>query len=153
MAGRMTATATRRLLPLAAAAALVLPGCGSSPGASKDDPASAAPAGAVLAGSVVVKPEGDLKRNVEAAGRRITGGQPVGPALQGVVDKALSSEGLTYAKDVKPWLGKQIGFFVTSSGRHIAAAAVLDATDTGKAQAALDKVHRRHHATDHSYRG
>jgi Protein of unknown function (DUF3352) len=141
----------RRLLLLALALiALVAAGCGSSGGSSGSggtDPASIAPRGAILYGSVVVRPTGNLKTSVEAAGKKVLAGREVGPAIQALLDKALGSGHLNYSADVRPWLGKHIGFFLSSFTGSPAGAAIIETTDGSKAKATVDKSAKASHET------
>jgi uncharacterized protein DUF3352 len=134
----------RRLLPLVmlALAGLALAACGSSSaGSGTTDPASAAPADSLVYGSVVVRPKGDLKSSVDAAARKLTDGQDAGRQIQRALDKGLASEDLSYAKDIKPWLGEHAGFFVTSiSGSSASGAALIDSKNDDKAKSAIAKA-------------
>ena len=134
----------RRLLPLPilAAAALVLPACGSSgSGSGSTDPATAAPASALVYANVAIRPKGDLKRSVDAAGRKILNGADPGRKIQQGLDQQLSKAHMSYAEDVRPWLGERAAFFMTSiSGGSASGAAIIDSKDDGKAKSTLDKA-------------
>ncbi|HEY3434737.1 MAG TPA: hypothetical protein VGK41_03710, partial [Solirubrobacterales bacterium] len=67
-----------RLVPfllLAALAALVVVGCGSSDDGDSGgtDPAAVAPAGAPVFINVTIRPEGEAKANIEALAQKIAG--------------------------------------------------------------------------------
>lgn len=148
----------RRILTiLLALTALVVAGCGSSSsgGSGGTDPASIAPRGAIVYGSVVVRPTGNLKTSIEQAGKKILAGRELGPAVQSLLDKAFKSGHLNYASDVKPWLGKHVGFFLSSLTGSPAGAAIIETTDGAKAKAAVEKAEKADHAklTSQTYSG
>jgi hypothetical protein len=58
-----------------------------------------------------------------------------------VADSVLSSTGLKYDTDVKPWLGTQIGFFVEIAHKSASGALLLTSTDDARAGAALGAIH------------
>jgi hypothetical protein len=101
----------------AAAVALPVAGCGSAgssaggdPGA---DPAAFVPASAPAYVEAQVQPDGELGANAKAvAGRILRTGDP-GAKIIGLIDHGLEAQGITYAKDVEPWLGKRAGIAVT----------------------------------------
>ncbi len=111
----LTHRPARRLLAFAATAtALVaLTSCGSSPSGTNASPATVVPASAPLYLDAVVQPEGNLKTDALAAGRRLT--QRSNPfagllkLLQGPTGKAPD-----YQSEVKPWLGTNGGVFLSS---------------------------------------
>jgi uncharacterized protein DUF3352 len=101
------------LLPALVALALTiaLVGCGSS-SSPPLDPASVVPVSAPLYVSATVQPSGSLKSSTTASTRKLThSGEPFSSLL-----KLLSPSGrqLSYAREVKPWLGARAGAFVTS---------------------------------------
>jgi hypothetical protein len=128
---------------LALAGLAVLAGCGSSSGGdSGADPASVVPGSAPLYASVLVKPEGDQKTQVDAVLRKVLRTDDPGTKIEKLFDDATRKDGVTYEKDVKPWLGKRVGVFLSSlrnSGHDADFGVVLPAADTG---AALDSIRK-----------
>jgi uncharacterized protein DUF3352 len=140
---------------LAVCAALAAVGCGqSSPrGSAGGDPASVVPASTPLYGEAVVKPDGDQKAKLDSLLRRILRTDDPGAKIEKAFDDATRKDGVTYANDVKPWLGKRVGAFLSgvTRGGKPQGAAVVATSDTGKALDALRKGEKvRSHKT---YRG
>jgi hypothetical protein len=99
------------------AAAGLAAGCGSSsPGGADADPAAAVPASAPLYLELVVQPEGQVREDALAAGRKILGGGDPAAKLAEAFDAMLRDEGVSFARDVAPWLGKRVGLAVTGQG-------------------------------------
>jgi hypothetical protein len=122
---------------------LVLGACGGSSASGGAEPAGAVPAGASLYVEGVVRPEGSQKEDVlDAAGKILRTDDPE-RRLHELVDQGLKESGsgdATYDKDIAPWLGKKAGVWVTGLNRAKPGYVVLvAATDTDKAQAAIDK--------------
>jgi hypothetical protein len=142
---------TQTLLPRARAGlalaglatGLVAAGCGSSStgGNSNADPASITPASAPLYASLVVRPEGDQKTELEAVLKKVMRTDDPGAKITKLFDDSAKKSGVTYEKDVKPWLGKRAGVFLTSitSSGDSDYAVVLPTSDQGKALDALRK--------------
>jgi hypothetical protein len=140
---------------LAVCAALAAVGCGqSSPGGNAGgDPAGVVPASAPLYGEAVVKPDGDQKAKLESLLRRILRTDDPGAKIEKAFNDATRKDGVTYAKDVEPWLGKRVGAFLSGviRGGKPQGAVVAATSDTGKALDALRKGEKvRSHKT---YRG
>jgi hypothetical protein len=146
----------RSLAALVAAAAVALPiaGCGSSSSASGGDagadPAAYLPASSPVYVEAQVQPEGDLKASTEAVAKKILRtGDPGGKLVQ-LLDKGLSDDQATYAKDVEPWLGKRIGLGITTlAGGHPEVAAAIASKDD---DAAKTFVEARKGAEERKYR-
>lgn len=105
---------SRLVALLALLAALVAAGCGGSGTTSTGtgpDPATVAPAGAALYGQATVRPSGDMKAGVLAAARKVLRVQDPGTALSRLLDSGPSG-GVSFSRDVKPWLGQRIGAFL-----------------------------------------
>jgi hypothetical protein len=140
---------------LAVCAALAAVGCGQSSagGNAAGDPAGVVPASAPLYGEAVVQPDGDQKAKLESLLRRILRTDDPGAKIERTFDDATRKDGVTYAKDVKPWLGKRVGAFLSGviRGGKPQGAVVAATSDTGKALDALRKGEKvRSHKT---YRG
>ena len=152
-----------RLCVLLAIAAVPLAGCGSTgttsssgPGA---DPARLVPSTTPLYVEAVVRPDGSLRDGATAALGKLLGTSDPWAKVTALLDRSSGSNDVTW-EDLKPWLGKRVGVFLTSIGSaHTQGAVIADTTDTGKAQAALGQIVRRSAARNHgspagqSYRG
>jgi hypothetical protein len=144
-----------RLCLLLALAALPLAGCGSSgssgSGGSGADPAKLVPAGAPIYLEAVVRPDGSVRDGANDALKKLLHTDDPGAKITGLLDKAAASDGVSW-EDLKPWLGQRFGVFLTSLAQgKVQGALIADTTDTGKAQATLDKIAAgnasRHHTT------
>ena len=141
----------RRALPVAAAlmagAGLVAAGCGSSAGGAADgDPAGAVPASAPLYAEVVVSPSGAQREDLLAAGRKILRTNDPAGELVAWLNGALRKEGLSFERDVAPWLGERVGVALTSAdvgaatrGPGPAFVLVAQSRDDGAARDALGR--------------
>jgi hypothetical protein len=144
---------------LALLALVVLAGCGSSSsssGSNGADPAKLAPAQAPIYLDAVVRPDGKLGDDANAALKKLLQTNDPGSKLVGLVDKALTKEGLTWDHDIKPWLGQRVGVFISSfdSNKKPIGAGIFDTTDTGKAKSTLDKIVGKGGATSkQTYKG
>lgn len=110
---------SRLLALLTLLAALIVAGCGSSEstatgGSSGPDPATLAPADALLYGEVVVRPQGDMRDDVAAAARKVSRLDDPGAALVRLLDRGFreSNEDVTYERDFEPWLGERAAGFL-----------------------------------------
>ena len=126
----------------ALALTLTLAGCFGSGGSSSSgglpgsDPASVLPASTLAYAQAVVRPTGSLASDIDAASKRLLGIADPGQQLDALIDK--SAHGLSYEKDIRPWLGARVGFALLNAGKGgTGYAAVIDQTDTAKAQAAV----------------
>jgi hypothetical protein len=114
--------------------ALSLAACG---GGGKDaDPAQAVPSSAPFYAQVTVRPDGQLKTDAEAGLKKILGTTDPSAQIEKLVKSSNTGPGaVDYKKDIEPWLGSRVGFFLTSfSGTTPQGAAVLASKDNGKAQ-------------------
>ena len=131
------------LLILALLAVLALSACGSSDDGQSagPDPATMAPADAALYFEAVVRPEGSQRDDLLSALGKLLNSDDPGAMIRQAVDDGLSQEGFSYADDVEPWLGQQIGAFVTDFSSSSAEGALIVAvTDSGKAEAAVGRL-------------
>ena len=149
-------------IALALVAALVLAACGedsdSGSGDLGADPATLVPADAPIYLEAVVKPEGDLRSNVESALSKLLGTDDPGAMITDAIDSELSSEDAGVSWDeVDAWLGSRVGGFVTDfSAEQGSGAAVIAVTDADAAQATLDKLEAAddsEESTDAEYEG
>ncbi|QEC48596.1 DUF3352 domain-containing protein [Baekduia soli] len=151
----------RSLAALATIAAVAVPvaGCGSSSTSSSGgnagaDPASALPATAPFYLEAQLRPQGDLKANVESVAKRILATDDPSSKIVSTLDQALSKKGSHYRTDIQPWLGNRAGLAVTamgSGGAKADVAAVIASKDDDKAKAFVAK--QQQGAAKAQYRG
>jgi hypothetical protein len=137
---------SRRLrLPLVLAAvavvvvvgALVASGAFSSAGAGGDPVDVVPPTAAVYAG-LDLHPGGDSGRSVRHVLGRVAGNDDdPGPQLRSLADAVLGRVGLSYTRDIAPWVGSKVGVFVTRFGPRFQGAIVASAADAGRARSTL----------------
>ncbi|MDX6664201.1 MAG: hypothetical protein QOG68_407, partial [Solirubrobacteraceae bacterium] len=151
-----------RLSVLLAVAVLPLAGCGSSgsggssgPGA---DPAKVAPSTAPIYFEATVRPDGSLGSGVKDALKKLLRTDDPGKKITALLDKSAAKDGVNW-DEIKQWLGKRVGGFLTSfgSGKTVGAL-IASTTDTGKAKATLDKIAahqsgRGTHLSKQTYKG
>ena len=145
-------------LPCLLLVALLLAACGGAPGAGgAADPAKAVPAGTAIYLEGVVRPEGDQRADVLDAARKVLRTPDPEAKLHQLIDEGLKQSdnpGVSYEKDIAPWLGQKAGVWISGVNRAKPGYAVLVATkDTDKAQAALDKGTKGQPSTQRSYHG
>jgi hypothetical protein len=147
----------RLVLPVVAVlAALAFAGCGG--GSDSTDPASLAPADTPLYFQVLLRPQGQLKSDVETLASTISGfSDPTGELID-LLDRSMNEEPnlsgrrLSFAKDIEPWLGQRAGVFLESLSGEPPTAVVIQTTDTDAAQAFVDHG-RQQGDKDRGYRG
>ena len=123
----------------AALLALVVAACGAS-GDENASPASVVPAGAPIYLEATVRPEGDLRADFDATAGKVLRTQNPSAQIRRMVDEVLREDEVSYAKDIKPWLGRRAGVFLTDfSGEDAQGALVLSTSDTEAALEALQK--------------
>ncbi len=152
---------TTRLLVLTlvlALSAAIAAGCGSSSGSGgADDPAALVPAGAPLYLEGVVRPDGQVRSDLEGALKKILRTDDPGAKIQQLIDDSGKSDDVTFKDDVEPWLGDRVGFAITAlhNGQNADYAAVIDSKDDGKAEKLLAKqkgtVKRSYNGTDYRF--
>jgi len=98
---------------VAALCAVFLAACGST-GDPDAQPASIVPASAPVYFEVTVRPEGDVRADVEAAARKIFRQEEPVAELRRLINQALAEDKVTLEKDIEPWLGRRIGFVVSN---------------------------------------
>jgi hypothetical protein len=145
-------------LPCLLLIAVLLAACGGAPGAGGHaDPAKAVPAGAAIYVEGVLRPEGSQRADVLDAAGKVLRTQDPAAKLHRLIDQGLaqsSDPGLSYEKDIAPWLGQRAGVWVSGVDRAKPGYVVIVATkDTDKAQAALDKGAKDQETTQRSYHG
>jgi hypothetical protein len=139
--------------------AAVTAGCGSSSSGSggNADPAAAVPAAAPIYVEATVHPDGKLGADVTAVLKKVMRTDDPAGKLKGLIDKSGKRDGVTYDKDIAPWLGDRVGVAVTAlSGSNPAYVVIAGSKDDGKARAALKKgrtaaIKRTYKGVDYSY--
>jgi Protein of unknown function (DUF3352) len=151
-----TPSLSPRRLAVLAAAALAIPvaGCGSSDsssGGGATDPAKAIPVSAPFYLEATVRPTGKQRTDLEAALSKILRTSDPGAKITQLIDKS-ASNGQTFEKDVKPWLGDKAAVAVTglTAGKPDWAV-VINSTDDAKASKALSN--EPGYSTKRSYEG
>jgi hypothetical protein len=136
----------RLTLVLAAVAVVVVVGALLATGAfsrsgSGGDPADVVPPTAAVYAAVDVHPTGDAGESVRHVLGRVAGNDTdPGPQLRSLADAALGRVGLSYTRDVAPWVGSKVGVFVTRFGPGFQGAVVASAADTGRARSTLART-------------
>jgi Protein of unknown function (DUF3352) len=132
---------------------VVAAGCGSD-SSSSSSPASLVPAGTLVYAEATLNPDEDQQAAIDSLISKFPGKGSAGERIRGLLDKAFSDSdtGLSYSKDIEPWLGDTAGFFVSSfpTGTDVSTAAIVATDDEGKANDAIDKAKG---GKDASYRG
>jgi hypothetical protein len=139
-------------------AALVV-ACGSGAAGGDADPATAVPADAMVYADVVVRPTGDVRDGaLDALGKVLATDDPSGKVSE-LLDRAFADEGgqLDYSKDIKPWLGDHVGFWLSSrldsEGDDPSGSAIIATTDPDAALDAFHKASTGTELTSRSYSG
>ena len=140
-----------KLLRLALAAAvlaisLFVAACGSSDSDDSadagPDPITLAPADVPFYAQMVVRPEGDLKDDLNSAVGKLTGDDDPGAQIIDEINSSLAEDtDLTYEDDIEPWLGSRAGVFVSGfqfDTEEPDVALVVATTDTDAAQGFVD---------------
>jgi hypothetical protein len=134
----------------------VATGCGNG-GSSASGAASLAPAGAVVYGEATLDPSDDQQAAIDALIDKFPGEGSAGERIRGLLEKAFSESdtGLSYAKDIEPWLGDRAGFFVASltPGADPSAALLVATDDEDKAADAIEKAAKANDGKATSYKG
>ncbi len=98
------------LLVLAALAAVVVAGCGSSD-SSSSDPASFAAPGSLVYVEGKLQPSGSLKTDTDAVAQTIAGVDNLGELIVEELESSARGDGepFDFEKEVEPWLGEKAG--------------------------------------------
>lgn len=148
----------RRLGAVAATvalAALGAAGCGSSSSSGGDtDPASAVAVTAPLYFEAVVNPKGDVKANLDAVAKKVLRTSDPGKKLQALIDQAGNKNHISYADDIKPWLGDRVGVGITSLANTKNPEVVVAAAskDDGAARKAVERIEKGDKVTTAKYK-
>ena len=128
---------------LAVLAASLAAGCG---GGADDggDAAMLAPPQAPVFIDFVVKPEGEMKANIDALAQSIAGVDDLGGLIASELEDSAAEggESFDFEKEVEPWLGKRAGLFLREyDGEDFNGFGVaIETTDEGAAADFVDKV-------------
>jgi hypothetical protein len=145
----------------AVAATMLLAGCGGGGddgGGTSADPASLAPADSPLFVEGTIRPEGELKTNLESLVEKVGGisdpGTRIVDQLNASLADADTEEKLTYEDDIEPWLGEKAGiFFERYDGDDFTGVAgIVQTTDSDAAAEFIQKA-KESGDKDGSYEG
>lgn len=122
--------------------ALLAAGCGGggAAGAPAGDPARIVPAGAPVYAQLLVHPHGAQAAGARAIAAKLLGTADPGAALVRMLDRAGAPSGLSYERDVRPWLGDRVALAVTAFGRRPDGFAAAASKDDGKAGQAIARL-------------
>jgi hypothetical protein len=124
------------LVAVLAARALSGSGTGS-------DPANVVPPNAAVYASAELHPGGASGASVRRVLGHVMGdGVDPGPGLRSIADELLGRAGLSWSRDVTPWVGGRVGAFATRLGRRFDGALVAAAADEGEARRVLARTGR-----------
>jgi hypothetical protein len=121
--------------------ALAAAGCGGG-GESSSDLAGLAPPDSLVFVEGAVRPEGELKANVDSIASEVAGVDSLGELIVDELESSAREDGepLDYAKDVEPWLGERASlFFDDFGGDETSGGFALSSTDMAATRAFLDK--------------
>jgi hypothetical protein len=132
------------LVVLASLAVLALAGCGGgSDSSSGESPAALAPPQVPVYIEASVRPEGELKSNVEALAESIGGIDDLGGLIVEELEQSATDSGeeFDYDKEVAPWLGEKAGIFLSKyDGDDFTQYGIaVQTTDAEATQAFVDK--------------
>lgn len=133
---------TRLVLPvLAATAALAIAGCGD--GGSSSDLAGLAAPGSLVFVEGTVRPEGELRSNVDSLAGKVGGVENLGALIVEKLEESASNSGetLDFEKEVEPWLGERAAISFSkldSDGDLSGYGIVVETTDPEATQATID---------------
>lgn len=129
------------LATIAAATIAAVAACGGG-GSSGSDVAELVPPGAPVFVEGTLRPEGELKANVDAIAKQVAGVDNLGDYVVEELESAAEAEGepFDFAKEVEPWLGERGAvFFEKLEGEDFTGTGVLvESTDTEAAQEFID---------------
>lgn len=136
---------TRWLIGCAGLAVIAIAGCGDDGGGEVDvGPAAAVPENTPIYVDATLRPEGTAQTDANAAlGKILDTGDPGGKIVS-LIDERGRQEPpdrrFTYAQDIEPWLGDNVGVFFTTFADDPDGAAVIETTDPDAALAFARKV-------------
>ncbi len=133
------------IMSIVAIAAGSSTGCGGdSKPSGAADPANLVPASASAYLAITVRPEGQTKANAERVAKALLGTDALGQAaLELLGTKAGGLRGLSFEKDVDPWLGNRVAVALTANDASENDLLLVAASrDDDKARDALEKSAR-----------
>jgi uncharacterized protein DUF3352 len=142
-----------------AALALFLTACGGGDDGSSAAPAALAPPNSPLFIEGSLRPEGELKTNLDALAQQIAGVDDLGELIVSELESEAeeSGEDFDFEKEVAPWLGERAGVsFEQFDGEDFHRYGIaVETTDAEAAQAFVDKQSKSEEgpAEDASYDG
>ncbi|HKQ18016.1 MAG TPA: DUF3352 domain-containing protein, partial [Solirubrobacterales bacterium] len=134
-----------RLVPVllaAVLAALLIAACGDDSGGGEgSDLAGFAPAATPVFVQGEVRPEGDLRTNIEDMVQNVAG-IDAGAQIVNQIDAGLADQNLTWEDDISPWLGQNGAIFISGFGGDDVenGAVLLETTDSGAAEDFVAKL-------------
>jgi hypothetical protein len=129
-------------LLVAAAAALLIAACGDdSGGGGGADLAALAPADTPVFVQGVVRPDGDLRANIDDMVENVAG-IDAGQQIVNQIDAGLAEQQLTWEDDISPWLGENGAIFISGFGGSDveSGAALIETTNSGAAEDFVAKL-------------
>jgi len=120
----------------------VAAGCGND-SSSSSGAASLAPGGSLVYAEATLDPEADQQAAAESLIEKFPGEGSARDRIRGLMESAFSDSGLSYEKDVEPWLGDEAAFFVSNvspAGGDASGAALVATEDEGKTEDAIEKA-------------
>jgi hypothetical protein len=127
---------------LTAAAALIVAGCGGDD-SSGSDPAAVAPADSPVFVDVALRPEGDLKTNLEVLAKNLAGIDDLGGFVIEQLETSTNNGNgeADYEREIEPWLGEKAGISLQGYDGDDFQGYVISVatTDSGAAQDFLDE--------------
>lgn len=136
----------KRVFALLLAVTMLAAGCGRKDEAGSGA-ASIVPSNALAFVSVSLDPANDQKQNLQgvlAKFPELNSEEEFSAQVDALLTSLFEGSGLTYAEDIKPWLGKEVALVVLppkdqGEGAEPLRALLIETTDKEAAQAALDK--------------
>ena len=134
---------------LAALTALAIAGCGGDDGGgSSGDLAGYAPKESPVYIEGTIRPEGDLRENIEGLVSKVAGIDDPGQRIIDEINSELGAgegdeegSGMSYEDDIEPWLGDEAAVFLGDfSGDDENTGVIIATTDSDEAQNFLDKI-------------
>lgn len=129
--------------------ALALAGCGGDDGGgSSGDLAGYAPKDSPVFVEGTIRPEGDLRDNIEGLVSSVAGIDDPGQRIIDEINSELGAgegdeagSGMSYEDDIEPWLGDEAAVFLGDfSGGDDSSGVIVGTTDSDEAQKFLDKI-------------
>lgn len=147
-------------LVLLAVVTALLAACGDSEESIDlgPDPATMVPADTPFYAVATVRPEGELRDDLDSALSKLLISDDAGAEIRGAIDSELADEGLdlTYDEDIASWLGIRAGAFVNgydARSEEADGALVVAVTDAAAAQSFVDEAAAGEAGTERDHDG